>query len=131
MVKPVCTYFIISEQRCDGFPDCSDGTDETYCQNKDIVIKDESYEKNKIFKDDKKKINCFLNLTIFDVISIDGDNNLFKPTFEISVKWKDQRLKFQHMKKGLQRLLPNEELDKIWNPILMLDDINQNYRWIA
>ena len=115
-----------SEQRCDGFKDCVDETDEHYCKDKTIVIIDDSYRKFEILKLDKTKTECFLNLSILDVISIDGNNNMFKPKFEISLEWLDQRLKFKNLKKGIKRLLPKDELERIWKPEILLDSINQN-----
>ena len=83
-----------------------------------------------IFTEEKTKINCSLNLAILDVISIDDNNNRFKPKFEISVEWVDHRLKFQHLKKGLEhrKLIPEDELEQIWKPVIILDDINQYNR---
>ena len=53
-----------------------------------------------MFKEDRTKIDCFFNLTILDVISIDDTGNVFKAKFKIEIEWKDVRLKFRHAKKG-------------------------------
>ena len=55
---------------------------------------------------------------------------MLKPTFEISAVWVDHRLQIMNGKKGIQngRLLPKEELAMIWQPVIMLNDINQYNR---
>ena len=50
---------------------------------------------------DRTRINCYFNLTILDVISIDDNENIFKAKFKIEIEWKDIRLKFRHAKKGM------------------------------
>ena len=128
IIYSIIIFFVIfSEQRCDGFIDCNDATDEINCKN--IVKYDELYEKSVVYKQDKSKINCFLNLTILDVISIDDNNNMLKPTFEISVEWVDHRLQIINGKKGNRRLVNKKDLEMIWLPAIMLNDINQNNRY--
>ena len=120
-------YVLFLEQRCDRVPHCIDSSDEANCNH--IVLIDQSYDKTVILKKDREKVKCYLNLTILDVILIDDDNNFFKPKFQISIEWKDQGLKFQHLKKGYERLLSHEETSQIWNPNILLDDLNQINRY--
>ena len=111
--------------RCDGISDCVDSSDESYCHG---IILIDNYDKTIISKDDREKVPCYLSLTILDVISIDGNNGYINPTFKITIEWKDQRLKFQHLKKGVERLLPKTEVDKIWKPTIILYDTRQFQR---
>ena len=78
-----------------------------------------------MFQEDKAKIQCFIDLSILDVLLIDDNENFFKPKFHISIKW---QLKFQHLKRGMEKLLLEKEIEQLWIPQIMLDDINQYNR---
>ena len=116
----------ISEFRCDGSPDCLDDSDEFKC---DILIIDEYYNKDIISDQNKENIDLFVDLIITNIITIEDNRNLFRPSFEITFQWQDFRLRFQNLKKNKLNVLKPFELEQIWEPILLLDDVNQFNRF--
>ena len=76
--------------RWDGSMDCPDQSDEFKC---DILIIDNNYNNELIAGPEKHKIDLAIDLTVTDIITIDGVNNLFRPSFELDLNWQDQRLR--------------------------------------
>ena len=113
--------------RCDGSPDCTDDSDEFKC---DILIRDGNYNKDIISNQQKQKIDLFVDLVIRDIIHIEENDNIFRPTFELTFEWKDHRLRFQNLDVNNFKVLKEFEVQQIWKPIILLDDINQFNRQV-
>ena len=62
-------------------------------------------------------------------MSIDGENNEFKPKFQLTMTWQDDFLKFSQLKENHEILLVSSERDSIWTPIVLFDDVHQYARY--
>ena len=113
--------------RCDGSPDCPDDSDEFKC---DILIIDGNYNKDIISDKNKQNIDLIVDLTISDIITIEDSENIFRPSFEIIFQWQDYRLRFQNLNNKKLNMLKPFVVEKIWEPILSLHDVNQFNRFI-
>ena len=71
----------------------------------------------------------FVDIIITHVIVIEDDRNLFRPAFEITFQWQDYRLRFQNLNDKKLNMLKSFEVEQIWEPILILDDVNQFNRF--
>ena len=80
----------VSDLRCDGSPDCHDDSDEFKC---DILITDYNYNKNLISDQNKQKIDLIVDLIVTNIITIEGDENFFRPSFQVHLQWQDHRLR--------------------------------------
>ena len=44
------------------------------------------------------------------------------------MEWQDEHLMFSNLKENHEKLLIAREIDKIWKPVVMLDDVKQHTR---
>ena len=72
----------------------------------------------------------FVDLTIKDIITIEDTKNLFRASFEIVFQWQDYRLRFQNINSKKLNMLKSFEVEKLWEPILSLNDVNQFNRFV-
>ena len=72
----------------------------------------------------------FVDLIISDIITIEDKENLFRPSFEIVLQWQDYRLRFQNLDRTKLNILKPFEVEQIWEPILLLSDVNQFNRFV-
>ena len=72
-----------------------------------------------------ENIKLYLFLEIFNVVSIEDNINLFRPKFQVSIKWQDQRLRFKNLRKDKESPLSPHEYDIIWKPVFLWDEVNQ------
>ena len=90
-----------------------------------MLIVDGNYYGKIISDQEKQKINLFIDLIISDIITIEDNKNIFRPSFEIIFQWQDYRLKFQNLNSKIHNMLQSFEVAKIWEPTLLLEDVNQ------
>ena len=69
-------------------------------------------------------------MSITHIITIEDDRNLFRPSFEIMFQWQDYRLRFQNLNNKNLNILKPFEIEQIWEPILLLEDVNQFNRFV-
>ena len=72
----------------------------------------------------------FVDMSLTHIITIEDDRNLFRPSFEITFQWQDYRLRFQNLNNKNLNMLKPFEIEKIWEPILLLNDVNQFNRFV-
>ena len=89
------------------------------------MIIDSNYNKDIISDQSKQNIDLFVDLIITDIITIEDTENIFRPSFEITFQWQDYRLRFQNVDSQKQNMLKSFEVAQIWEPILLLEDVNQ------
>ena len=89
------------------------------------MIIDSNYNKDIISDQSKQNIDLFVDLIITDIITIEDTENIFRPSFEITFQWQDYRLRFQNVDSQKQNMLKSFEVAQIWEPILLLKDVNQ------
>ena len=67
-----------------------------------------------------------MDLIISDIVTIEDTENIFRPSFEVIFQWQDHRLRFQNLHNSKQiNMLKPFEVEQIWEPILLLEDVNQ------
>jgi hypothetical protein len=89
------------------------------------LIIDSNYNKDIISDQSKQNIDLFVDLIITDIITIEDTENIFRPSCEITFQWQDYRLRFQNVDSQKQNMLKSFEVAQIWEPILLLEDVNQ------
>ena len=72
----------------------------------------------------------FVDMSLTHIITIEDDRNLFRPSFEITFQWQDYRLRFQNLNNKNLNMLKPFEIEQIWEPILLLNDVNQFNRFV-
>ena len=113
---------------CVQVPDCSDESDEKDC--KVIVLKD-GYNKNippiARAKDGSAipaKVN--ISITLMKVVEVEESDHSIHLQFQISLSWKENRVKYQNLKKQTSlNAVTNDDIQTIWLPLIVFDNTDQ------
>lgn len=87
------------EERCDQLPQCRDETDERNCK---ILYLKEGYNKEVPPISSKNGImiavDVDISITLLKVVSIEEENHAIQLQFKITMKWKDNRATYHHLR---------------------------------
>ena len=116
------------EERCNQVPDCRDKTDETGCRITDLK---NGYNKN-IPPVDRAKdgsavpANVSISLTLMKVVDINERDHSIQLQFQIRLTWKENRVKYQNLKKKTSlNVLTDKEIKELWLPLIIYDNTDQ------
>ena len=116
------------EERCNQVPDCRDKSDETGCRITDLK---NGYNMN-IPPVDRAKdgsavpANVSISLTLMKVVDIDERDHSIQLQFQIRLTWKENRVKYQNLKKKTSlNALTDKEIKELWLPLVIYDNTDQ------
>ena len=105
------------EKRCNKVADCNDWTDEIQCQTAVIDLK--NYRRSDPpLQSQYDKVNVEVDLTLLSVNEINEMEMKFTCKLELTVKWKDWRITFNHLK-AEDNVLSHEKAQSLWIPDLL------------
>ena len=114
------------EERCDGFRDCEDSSDEINC---DIIITPTGYLKASPppplhhFENVKSELQDSISFAfiINSIRSFNLDKFKISVDTDILIKWKDSRLTYKNLRadKSLNKI---RNIIEIWQPVLYVED---------
>ena len=118
------------ERRCDQVTgdrkgrNCRDKSDENGCQ---LVDFGKNYNKNipPIESEDGSVIpaNVSISITLMKVVEIEEVDHSIHLQFQISLSWKENRVKYRNLKKQTsQNVLTEEDVNLIWLPLIVYDN---------
>ena len=116
------------EQRCNQESDCRDESDELRCK---LIIFKESYNKNipPITKEIGKKAlpaNVSISITLMKVVEIEEVDHSIHLQFQISLSWKENRVKYHNLKKEVSlNALTERDISSLWLPLIVYDNTDQ------
>ena len=107
---------ISMSKRCNKINDCSDKSDEEECN---LVKLSKSYDKIRSpvkFGTGNDPLNLTTQATILNVDIVDSLHMQVGITFEVTIKWNDDRVNFENIEMNRKNLLPTEMSNKLWLP---------------
>ena len=120
------------ERRCDQVtgkePNCRDKSDEKGCQ---LIIFEGDYNKNLppigSAKDGSPiPANVSISITLMKVVEIEEVDHSIHLQFQISLQWKENRVKYENLKKETSlNALTDEDIRTIWLPVIVYDNTDQ------
>ena len=116
------------EERCNQVPNCKDKSDEKGCH---IMALEEGYNKNipPIQEArDGSAIPAMVNIsiTLMKVVEIEETAHSIKLQFEIRLMWRENRVKYQNLKKKTSlNALTEHDYRQLWLPLVIYDNTDQ------
>ena len=120
------------ERRCDQVTgdrkgkNCRDRSDEKGC--KLIVLKDQEGYNKRIppIDTDEGFANVSISITLMKVVEIEEVDHSIHLQFQISLTWKENRVKYQNLKKRTSlNALTIDDVNTIWLPLIVYDNTDQ------
>ena len=111
-------------QRCNQLPDCWDHSDEENCN---ILVLEKSYNKNiPPIISENEKASVSISMDILKLVDIKEEDYSIDIQFSITLKWKENRAKFQNLKNRTSlNALKKEEIEKLWLPKVIYENTDQ------
>ena len=121
------------KRRCDQVtgeePDCRDKSDEKGCQL--LVFKDEEGYNPKIPPFESRRGDVIpapvnISITLMKVVEIEETAHSIKLQFEIRLMWRENRVKYQNLKKKTSlNVLTEYDFRQLWLPLVIYDNTDQ------
>ena len=109
------------KERCNQVADCRDESDEDQCQ---LIILKNNYNKNippvgRANDGGVIPTNVSISITLMRVVEIEEVDHSIHLQYQISLQWKENRVKFQNLKKETSlNALTDEDIRAIWLPLI-------------
>ena len=116
------------EERCNQIPDCRDESDEKECQ---LIFLKDGYNKNippiARAKDGSAiPADVSISITLMKVVEIEEVDHSIHLQFQISLSWRENRVKYQNLKKEVSlNSLSEKDIETIWLPLIFYDNTDQ------
>ena len=116
------------EERCNQVPDCRDKSDERQCQ---IIVLEGGYNKNIPPIKRAKQGTAIptivsISITLMKVVEIEEVDHSIHLQFQISLSWKENRVRYQNLKKKTSlNALTENDIRAIWLPLMVYDNTDQ------
>ena len=116
------------EERCNQLPDCRDESDERGCR---VVILKEGYNRKippiaKRLDGSVIPVEVSISVTLMKVVEIEETDHSIHLQFQISLGWKENRVKYQNLKTQTSlNALTDEDTRTIWLPLIVFDNTDQ------
>ena len=106
-------------------PNCWDKSDENGCQ---LIIFEKNYNKNipPIGEETDGSANVSISITLMKIVEIEEVDHSIHLQFQISVWWKENRVKYQNLKEETSlNILTEDDFNRIWLPLIVFDNTDQ------
>ena len=109
-------------------PNCRDESDEAGCH---LVVFKNNYNKNippigSARDGSIIPVNVSLSITLMKVVEIEEVDHSIHLQFQISLNWKENRVKYQNLKMETSlNALTDEDINTIWLPLVVYDNTDQ------
>ena len=119
---------VTMEERCNQVPDCRDKSDERGCQ---LIALEDGYNKNippiARAKDGSAiPADVSISITLMKVVDIEETEHSIHLQFQVSLMWKENRVKYRNLKKETSlNALTEIEIRTIWRPLIVYDNTDQ------
>ena len=117
-----CTAF---ENRCDGYFDCLDHSDEEECK---FILHPDGYDNEEIIPGQwNKKVDMFVNIHLLEILDINIHSGRMDLKLNITLQWYDSRLNYVFLNEDpRQNVLNTKDFISIWKPTLIFANKDTN-----
>ena len=111
------------EKRCDQLLDCRDESDEENCN---ILELKKGYHKKIPPGSPEDPLNVTVSVDLLRLVDINEEDYSIDIQFEISLMWKDERVRFHNLKqRETLNALTEEDVEKLWLPKVIFENTEQ------
>ena len=111
------------EKRCNQLSDCRDMSDEVECQ---ILVFDKGYNKKVPPVNSSDPVDVSISIDLLRLVNIDESDYSIEIQFEIMLKWKENRVRYNNLKRAdALNALSEEDIQKLWLPEVIYENTDQ------